>query len=412
MASTDDSMQVNSSDLIATKLVSNVFDGNGFTGWKRGMLIALSAKNKLGFGQMNGAQLYGIHKKLNDFSQGNDSIWDEIDAMGMNPSCVCTCACGAAEKQKKFRQDQRVVQFLMCLNDTYSVIKSAILMRNPLRSLGVVYNNLLQEERQREIQSSVSNFQTNSASFYAKGGKPYSSRPQMLTIRMVQFTEGKFRTIQAIIFNLDEEKSNGVNNELCSRFMKVLKEQQQQQGMPNSDSSATSNFTGTTVEFSVLINTLGPVMLTPDICLRDVMFVPSFKFNLLSISKLAKQLQTTIFFTPEICSLQVSSMRKPIILGKSHKNLYVFQQGPIPSATKSSFSNSDVINDYAQTWHSRLGHLPLYKLKKLSFFNTSKINEIDFHSCSICAKARQHRLPFLDSHIQTSDAFEFIHIDL
>ncbi|KAK9740145.1 hypothetical protein RND81_03G015100 [Saponaria officinalis] len=418
-STTDDSMQVNSSDLIATKLVSNVFDGNGFTIWKRGMLIALSTKNKLGFvdgsntktdsksssfkawqrfwdeleerfGQTNGAQLYGIHKKLNDFSQGNDSvstcftkikqIWDEIDAMGMNPSCVCICACGAAEKQKKFQQDQRVVQFLMCLNDTYFVIRGAILMQNPLPSLGVVYNNLLQEERLREIQSSMSSFQTNSATFYAKGSKPYSSTAYNQNgsiykgqihnnsgndtqfqggeikcnycerlghtidkCRKLQYNNNKQRyanvaqypddadyggLMEAFDSKVDTADVNqGVNNELCSQFLKFLKQQQQQKGMPNSDSSATANFAGTTADFAgntsasntfkfsncvwivdsgasdhmcscldlfshtqtlpkpytismpnghtVLIDTLETVMLTPDLCLKDVLFVTS-----------------------------------------------------------------------------------------------------------------------------------------
>ncbi|KAK9692231.1 hypothetical protein RND81_09G250200 [Saponaria officinalis] len=55
----------------------------------------------------------------------------------------------------------------MGLNDSFGVIRWAILMQNPLPSVSVVYNNLLQEERQREIQNAF-NFQINSASFYAK----------------------------------------------------------------------------------------------------------------------------------------------------------------------------------------------------------------------------------------------------
>lgn len=38
-----------SSDNPSTVLVSNVFNGVGFTSWKRSMIISLSAKNKLGF---------------------------------------------------------------------------------------------------------------------------------------------------------------------------------------------------------------------------------------------------------------------------------------------------------------------------------------------------------------------------
>ncbi|XP_074297166.1 uncharacterized protein LOC141627858 [Silene latifolia] len=154
----DDPHFINNNDLITgVKLVDTPFEGTGFGNWKRSMLIALSAKNKIRFidgsipkpastaatakhwqrcndivfswilssmsseiadfilysnsakdawieleerfGQSNGAQLYGVHKKLNDFAQGNDSIvtyftklksiWDEIDGMGMNPNCTC-----------------------------------------------------------------------------------------------------------------------------------------------------------------------------------------------------------------------------------------------------------------------------------------------------------------------------------
>ncbi|KAK9698779.1 hypothetical protein RND81_08G130600 [Saponaria officinalis] len=128
-------------------------------------------------GKSNGAQLYGVHKKLTAFSQGDDSIagyftkiksiWDEIDAMGLNPNCTCTCTCGAAEKRAKFQQDQRVVQFLMGLNDTFNVIRRTILMQTPLRSLASVYSNLVQEEKQREIHN-FSQIGGESASFYAK----------------------------------------------------------------------------------------------------------------------------------------------------------------------------------------------------------------------------------------------------
>ncbi|XP_074289539.1 uncharacterized protein LOC141614694 [Silene latifolia] len=192
----DPLLQVTNSDLLVTILVANVFEGTGFNGWKRGMEIALSAKNKLDFvdgsisrpatssenfklwkrcndtvfswilhslssdiaqsvlysssakiawdelenrfGQSNGAQLYGIQKKLTDSSQGNDSIssyftkmkliWDEIDAMGLNSGCTCECTCGAAAKREKFQQDQRVVQFLMGLNMSYKVVRGTILL--------------------------------------------------------------------------------------------------------------------------------------------------------------------------------------------------------------------------------------------------------------------------------------------
>ncbi|KAL9231992.1 hypothetical protein vseg_007144 [Gypsophila vaccaria] len=235
----DDPLVLQTSDHPGMKLVTHPFEGTGFGNWKRSMLIALSAKNKLclidgsspkpsptavhaktwqrcndmvfswilnalsaqiadsvlycdtaksvwdelqdRYDQTNGAQLYSVQKSLSDFSQGNDSIttyftkikaiWDEIDAMGMNPTCTCTCSCGSKQKQIKYLEDQKIVQFLMGLNDSYTTIRGALLMQNPLPKLGIVYNTLIQEERQRDIHN-VTQFQFDSASLTARNYRP------------------------------------------------------------------------------------------------------------------------------------------------------------------------------------------------------------------------------------------------
>lgn len=45
----DNPLYLHSSDSPGMKLVSDPFDGTGFSNWKRSMTIALSARNKLGF---------------------------------------------------------------------------------------------------------------------------------------------------------------------------------------------------------------------------------------------------------------------------------------------------------------------------------------------------------------------------
>ncbi|KAK9681530.1 hypothetical protein RND81_10G008700 [Saponaria officinalis] len=91
--------------------------------------------------------------------------------MGMNPTCSCGCTCGSKEKKIKYQEDQRFVQFLTGLNDSYTAIRGTILIQNPLPKLAVVYNNLVQEERQREIHNAPQ-FLMDSASMYAKTVKP------------------------------------------------------------------------------------------------------------------------------------------------------------------------------------------------------------------------------------------------
>lgn len=45
----DNPLHLQSSDSPGMKLVSEPFDGTGFSNWKRSMTIALYARNKLGF---------------------------------------------------------------------------------------------------------------------------------------------------------------------------------------------------------------------------------------------------------------------------------------------------------------------------------------------------------------------------
>nr|XP_016513157.1 PREDICTED: uncharacterized protein LOC107830191 [Nicotiana tabacum] len=170
--------------------VNSLSDGKGYGGWHRAIVIALSAKNKLGFideiyseldssstdfkqwnrcndileirfGQCNGAQLYQLQKELNDLVQGTSDvagyytkvkrIWDELDTLNTCEHCTCECDCGGKSRTLKSLQDGRLIQFLMGLNDTYSAVRSNILMITPLPSVNQAYSLLIQDEKQREI---------------------------------------------------------------------------------------------------------------------------------------------------------------------------------------------------------------------------------------------------------------------
>lgn len=51
----------------------------------------------------------------------------------------------------KSLHDERLIQFLMGLNDTYASIRSKILMISPLPNVNVAYSLLIQEEKQRKV---------------------------------------------------------------------------------------------------------------------------------------------------------------------------------------------------------------------------------------------------------------------
>ncbi|XP_059306248.1 uncharacterized protein LOC132057641 [Lycium ferocissimum] len=85
------------------------------------------------FGQSSGARLFQLQKELSDLTQGASDIatyftkmkrlWDELDTLDSFSPCLCECSCGAKEKNIKFKQDERLLKFLMGLNDTSFVVQ-------------------------------------------------------------------------------------------------------------------------------------------------------------------------------------------------------------------------------------------------------------------------------------------------
>lgn len=218
----NDPLFLHSSDHPSLSLVPQVFDGTNFGEWRISMQIALSAKNKAEFingnlarpprtdarydrwercnnmvimwllnglspmlrrsvsytdtargiweelmarfDQTSGAQLYSVEKELSSLSQGSSSIsvyftkiktlWDELNSMHQ----FLPCTCGCMQAILKHDEDRRLVHFLMGLNEQYTSIKGAILMMNPLPSVNHAYSFMLQEEKQREIQSPAQAF--------------------------------------------------------------------------------------------------------------------------------------------------------------------------------------------------------------------------------------------------------------
>ena len=191
-------------------LISKSLNGDNYSAWKRAMILALNSKNKLGF--VNGSikapseeidpEGYATWSRCNDtvhswivntlnpeiadsvvyystahevwedlcerFSQSNaprifeiqrdiaclrqeqpsvsayytklKGLWDELASYN-------AAAHGAQQDQ------QKLMQFLMGLNESYSAIRGQILLMNPLPSVRQAYSSISQEEKQRLLTS-------------------------------------------------------------------------------------------------------------------------------------------------------------------------------------------------------------------------------------------------------------------
>jgi len=66
----------------------------------------------------------------------------------------------------------------------------------------------------------------------------------------------------------------------------------------------------------------GFVALGPNLTLHNVLFVPDFKFSLISVSKLLTDLHLTALFTPQHCTFQDPSTKLPVAIAVMDNGLY------------------------------------------------------------------------------------------
>lgn len=249
---------LHASDAPGMALINNLFDGRGYQGWKRSVLIALSAKNKLGFiaesnpvpstnlpylqawsrfndmvtscllnslskeiansviysrttrelwvslehrfGQSNGAKLYHLQQELGRLTQGNNNIvgyftqlkgiWDELDSLNSNIKGSCVCGCERKQNLEKSTRDERLIKFLMGLNDAYSQARGNILMISLFPDINHAYSLILQDEHQREtyVNPLVSSY---SSAFMTGNTKFVTGNTTFMTGNRNQYKGGK-----------------------------------------------------------------------------------------------------------------------------------------------------------------------------------------------------------------------------
>jgi hypothetical protein len=155
-----------------------------------------------------------------------------------------------------------------------------------------------------------------------------------------------------------------------------------------------------------LITHIGTVRISQDLILHDVLCVPSFSFNLISVSKLILTLHCCIIFVGSFCFMQNLSPWKTIGVGEERSGLYYFLQ--VSRTTFNNVSNSVVdLNNVSNfvvaansiktisddVWHYRLGHVSASQMQFLHQYIPSMVvnkNKV----CTICPLAKQKAITF------------------
>ena len=94
----------------------------------------------------------------------------------------------------------------------------------------------------------------------------------------------------------------------------------------------------------------GDVMINDCLILRDVLFVPGFKFNLIYVSALSLNSSLVVLFSDDGFPIQVINNKKMIGKGRRWNDLYLYQADA--SLVRTGMNKASV-----HVWHERLGHL-------------------------------------------------------
>lgn len=177
----------------------------------------------------------------------------------------------------------------------------------------------------------------------------------------------------------------------------------------------------------------GTVLLSDNLVLHNVYFVPNFHFNLISGSKFTTDNKCCLVFSTNTCFIQDPLQQKLKEIGKLNGGLSKLEtSASISSASlrtitcnSSSISTCTKLVDNVHShsvppsfsnvylWHQRLGHVPVVSMRHIDFLSSKfNLNSCNSFQCDVCHFARQTRQPFPLSSSNSTSMFDFLYCDV
>ncbi|CAM8942273.1 unnamed protein product [Rhodiola kirilowii] len=153
---------------------------------------------------------------------------------------------------------------------------------------------------------------------------------------------------------------------------------------------------------------IGSCHINQHLTIHDVLLVPEFKFNLLSIGKLVTTSQCTAQFIANQCYIQDQATHNVQVIGDLIDGLYQIRCLPTITSLSTTCSKDNLL-----LWHYRLGHISIKNLAEnfKDHVTSATCNKNTFH-CDICPLAKQTRLQFPNSTTHSTHIFELVHGDI
>lgn len=158
---------------------------------------------------------------------------------------------------------------------------------------------------------------------------------------------------------------------------------------------------------SILVEKKGSITLNKTIRLQNVLFVPGFNCNLISVYRLTFDLNCIVTYQVNSCLIQDQARKMMIGSGKLHNGVYVLQPEEAGSCSVAHGKE-----DHTLLWHARMGHPSSQSLQRISSSLSSSLDLSRLDCCDVCHRAKQCRLSFDQSDNKAVEPFNLIHCDL
>ncbi|KAK2416966.1 putative mitochondrial protein [Trifolium repens] len=427
------------------------------------------------------------NRSVTEFYSSLKLLLEELEIYMPIPNCTCRnrCNCDAMRTARLNHQHLHTIRFLTGLNENFAVVKSQVLLMDPLPSLTKVFSLVLQHERQGGFNSTDdSMISTNFVK--TKGNSSGSNRQCTYCGRDNHTVQNCFkkhglpphlRNKSSVNAAIEGESNDGaiadstaqgnsppMTQDQASQLITLL-----QQSFPASNSTSTSSDKVGSASFidlpsvnqgnssSCLSNSCslgkwlidsgashhicnsvqwfhsyneinpitirlpngdsattkysGSIHFSSHFILQNVLCVPNFSVNLISISKLLESSKYLVSFHASYCSIQDQMCKRMIGFAKVIDGLYYLQLSD-KTVHVSTVEGSRYHTIPAQAiWHFWLGHLGLNKL--LAMHSRYSYITVDHKGvCDICHFSKQKKLPFQQSLNKALHCYDLLHVDI
>ncbi|XP_019164261.1 PREDICTED: uncharacterized protein LOC109160421 [Ipomoea nil] len=144
----------------------------------------------------------------------------------------------------------------------------------------------------------------------------------------------------------------------------------------------------------VSVTHIGQIRLNQNILLTNVLYIPSFTFNIISASKLTKQSGCRLVLEADSCAVQ-AHLGTMDGFARQRDGLYLVSDPPVKKKAHSPILNEFQCNSLSlEVWHNRLGHYPINKISVLNGIKHTASHKCDDLVCDACHFAKHRRSSF------------------